>query len=147
VLHRNPMLVAAADEGFLESTHAGLKHCQFRKVSAATDVRKVVLAFEQVWFPWNAIFIASYETSKQRAAQMLDADPLPAAALAACSAGSASIAVIVTHPVDVVKTQLQVGRCKPWQAIRTILLEVLSQDCCDVHSSGQLASCQAARPG
>lgn len=41
----------------------------------------------------------------------MDAAELPAWALALCSAGSATLACIVTHPVDVCKTQLQV--CPP----------------------------------
>lgn len=61
-----------------------------------------------VWLPWNAIMIPSYEKSKQITAEVLSTDTLPVWAVAACSAASASLAVCLTHPLDVVKTQLQV---------------------------------------
>lgn len=65
-------------------------------------------AGNSVWFPWNAIYIASYEHAKKAASRRTDAAELPAWALALCSAGSATLACTVTHPVDVCKTQLQV---------------------------------------
>ena len=78
--------------------------------------------------PWNAVYIACYEQSKRFAAGWLapsddnlqagatDRDQtqagtamaLPGWAIASCAAGSATAAVVVTHPVDVVKTRLQV---------------------------------------
>lgn len=63
----------------------------------------------QVWFPWNAIYIASYENAKQWASGTLHTNELPAWALAMCSASSATLACAATHPVDVCKTRLQVG--------------------------------------
>lgn len=61
-----------------------------------------------VWLPWNAIMIPTYERSKVLAADVLGREVLPLWAVATCSAASASLAVCLTHPLDVVKTQLQV---------------------------------------
>ena len=88
-------------------------------------------ATNAVWLPWNAIYIACYEESKRIAAASLDrhsgslpspardstaAEPqrtsvaiLPGWAVAGCAAGSATAAVTLTHPADVVKTRLQVS--------------------------------------
>ena len=43
-----------------------------------------------------------------RVARALAADPLPAWSIAACSVSSSSLAVVCTHPADIVKTRLQV---------------------------------------
>eukprot|EP00208_Stichococcus_sp_RCC1054_P007262 CAMPEP_0206141942 /NCGR_PEP_ID=MMETSP1473-20131121/14842_1 /ASSEMBLY_ACC=CAM_ASM_001109 /TAXON_ID=1461547 /ORGANISM="Stichococcus sp, Strain RCC1054" /LENGTH=305 /DNA_ID=CAMNT_0053536713 /DNA_START=230 /DNA_END=1147 /DNA_ORIENTATION=+ len=63
-----------------------------------------------VWLPWNAIMIPSYEKSKAVAASALGCDvaALPTWAVAGCSAGASSLAVCLTHPIDVIKTRLQV---------------------------------------
>ena len=82
-------------------------------------------ATNAVWIPWNAIYIASYESSKRAAARALDGDStsgpdnssvisgreamLPAWAVAGCAAASSTLAVTLTHPADVVKTRLQVA--------------------------------------
>jgi hypothetical protein len=63
----------------------------------------------QVWFPWNAVYIASYEHAKKLAECTLHTHELPAWALMSCSASSATLACTLTHPVDVCKTQLQVS--------------------------------------
>ena len=85
-------------------------------------------ATNAVWLPWNAIYIACYEQSKRLAADRLvpragslhvaardsiDAEmqkvkALPGWAVAGCAAVSATVAVTLTHPADVVKTRLQV---------------------------------------
>lgn len=74
-----------------------------------------------VWVPWSALYLAGYEYAKTAAAQSLgvqgavdgsgDIQPgtLPVPVLFACSAAAASVAAIITHPMDVVKTRLQVG--------------------------------------
>ena len=69
----------------------------------------VSVLLPQVWFPWNAIYIASYEHAKQWASGTLHTSELPTWALAMCSASSATLACTMTHPVDVCKTRLQVG--------------------------------------
>ncbi|KAL3144186.1 hypothetical protein ABBQ32_003968 [Trebouxia sp. C0010 RCD-2024] len=72
-------------------------------------------ATNSVWFPWNMIYIASYERSKTALAQQLqlrDAGQLPGWGIAICSAGSAALAAWCTHPADVVKTRLQVLSAK-----------------------------------
>ena len=92
-------------------------------------------ATNAVWLPWNAIYIASYESSKRATARALGLAPpgggggapggasagsgvaaLPAWAVAGCAAASSTLAVTLTHPADVVKTRLQV---RPGQALRT----------------------------
>ncbi|KAG2501042.1 hypothetical protein HYH03_000861 [Edaphochlamys debaryana] len=101
-------------------------------------------ATNAVWIPWNALFIAFYESSKRAAlaaaggggaagagvgragggaeeASSSGRDETEAAGaqaqaeaqlspwvLGLCSAGSASLAGLLTHPADVVKTRLQV---------------------------------------
>lgn len=72
-------------------------------------------ATNSVWFPWNMIYIASYERSKVMLAQQLQVEgpgQVPGWGIAACSAGSAAIAAWCTHPADVVKTRLQVLSAK-----------------------------------
>lgn len=68
-------------------------------------------ATNSVWFPWNMIYIACYEKSKQSLTQSLQLEgpeQLPGWGIAASSAGSAALAAWCTHPADVVKTRLQV---------------------------------------
>ena len=88
-------------------------------------------ATNAVWLPWNAIYIASYESSKRAAARALNGASvgtvagrrsvsgggeaaLPAWAVAGCAAASSTLAVTLTHPADVVKTRLQVAFCPPY---------------------------------
>jgi len=64
-----------------------------------------------VWIPWTAIYVALYEGSKRDLTPRLrlsNSKDLPTWAFAACSGGSAAAAALVTHPFDIVKTQLQV---------------------------------------
>lgn len=68
-------------------------------------------ATNSVWFPWNMIYIASYEKSKTMLAHNLQLEgpgEIPGWGIAACSAGSAALAAWCTHSADVVKTRLQV---------------------------------------
>eukprot|EP00976_Prorocentrum_cordatum_P099240 1191759-Prorocentrum_minimum.AAC.2 len=64
-----------------------------------------------VWIPWNTIYIATYEASKREAAAHHNSgsvESLPAPAIVACAGVSAAVAAIVTNPIDVVKTRVQV---------------------------------------
>jgi len=93
--------------------------------SVAAGLMRGYRATNAVWLPWNAIYIACYEESKRVAAASLDRHSgslpspaglgrpsvaaLPGWAVAGCAAGSATVAVTLTHPADVVKTRLQVS--------------------------------------
>lgn len=77
-----------------------------------------------VWFPWSALYAATYGWTKSAAADwaassrpwstgarqcgLHGSQPLPIWAYPLCSGLSASVASAVTHPLDVVKTQVQV---------------------------------------
>lgn len=64
-----------------------------------------------VWLPWNVIYISAYEGARGAAARaqgLQRPEQLPAWSVAACSAGAAAAAAVLTHPGDVVKTRLQV---------------------------------------
>lgn len=66
-----------------------------------------------VWLPWNMIYVAGYLEAKRLACAALGhetPEQLPAWAVAGCSAGAAAGAALATHPADVVKTRLQVGK-------------------------------------
>lgn len=87
-------------------------------------------AMNALWMPWNLIYISMYESLKRRiyrrkqcSEKMLPIDgpndhevlqvppmtqALPLWAFPVCSSTSAAIAAIITHPIDVVKTRLQV---------------------------------------
>ena len=99
--------------------------------SVAAGLMRGYWATNAVWLPWNAIYIACYEESKRVAAASLDRHSsnlqasagnsiaaelprhsvaaLPGWAVAGCAAASATVAVTLTHPADVVKTRLQVS--------------------------------------
>jgi hypothetical protein len=90
------------------------------------------LAMNALWMPWNLIYLTLYESSKRRiyhwqlqreghwrpgpkqsgAVTVWEAPPmsqiLPLWAFPLCSSSCAAVAAVVTHPVDVVKTRLQV---------------------------------------
>ncbi|KAF8064482.1 mcfE [Scenedesmus sp. PABB004] len=68
-------------------------------------------ATNAVWLPWNALYVAGYEALRRAAADALcggEPASLPAWAVAGASAASAGAAAVATHPLDVVKTRLQV---------------------------------------
>lgn len=92
------------------------------------------LAMNALWMPWNLVYLTLYESSKRRIyrwqVERLKADEtvlsealpggvallrdppmsqvLPAWSYPLCSSSSAAVAAVVTHPIDVVKTRLQV---------------------------------------
>jgi hypothetical protein len=73
-------------------------------------------ATNAVWLPWNIIYIATYEAARLEAVRahgLARPEQLPAWSVAACSAGAAAAAALVTHPGDVVKTRLQVLTATP----------------------------------
>lgn len=87
-----------------------------------------------LWMPWNLIYIPSYESCKRswyyyyldlhrekvavsssKGYMVSEADPpmqklLPLWAFPLCSSVCAATAAVCTHPIDVVKTRLQVRR-------------------------------------
>ncbi len=95
-------------------------------------------ATNAVWIPWNMLYMSLYEQFKLLAAAGIRRPPLqhpkltkseqeggpgpplqkgeqeeedvalPPWALLMCSASAASVAAVATHPIDVVKTRLQV---------------------------------------
>ncbi|KAF5839700.1 mitochondrial carrier family [Dunaliella salina] len=75
-------------------------------------------ATNAVWIPWSVLHIAAYEKFKGWAADAYPGkqglhrspDDLPPWVLGGCSAASASLAALVTQPMDVVKTRLQVRK-------------------------------------
>eukprot|EP00889_Picochlorum_renovo_P003857 jgi/Picre1/30887/NNA_006246.t1 len=79
------------------------------------------LAMNTLWMPWNLIYLTMYEASKRRAYEWKlgnskypgtskrgEPDGLPPWVYPVCSSSCAAVAAIVTHPIDVVKTRLQV---------------------------------------
>lgn len=92
------------------------------------------VAMNSLWMPWNLIYLTMYEASKRKAYewkmkelkhrhgvssrlfQSKDGDHeivsyalvLPAWVYPVCSSSCAAIAATVTHPIDVIKTRLQV---------------------------------------
>lgn len=86
-------------------------------------------ATNAVWIPWSIVHISVYGQAKRSATQWQatqlpasppgdmdrgtvggSSEPLPAWLLGCLSACSATVACLVTHPADVVKTRLQVGK-------------------------------------
>ncbi|MEW5299936.1 MAG: hypothetical protein WDW38_002758 [Sanguina aurantia] len=92
------------------------------KERGVTGLLKGYWATNVVWVPWSALYLAGYELAKTAAAKSLGTQDgassspdsiqppstLPVPVLFACSAAAASAAAVLTHPMDVVKTRLQV---------------------------------------
>lgn len=82
-----------------------------------------------VWIPWNILYMSGYSQSKRAAAEVLglsSVDELSPATVGVCSALSAGAAGVLTHPLDVVKTRLQVlsankGPSSTWAIVRDLL--------------------------
>lgn len=90
-------------------------------------------AMNTLWMPWNLLYLTTYEACKRKIYDWkiqekgeffvnefqggdsetifiapTQAEILPAWAYPACSSSCAAMAAVVTHPIDVVKTRLQV---------------------------------------
>jgi hypothetical protein len=80
-------------------------------------------AMNALWLPWNMIYLTLYEGAKrrvylwqlERTEGEVEVSPhlpmqqaLPVWAFPICSSSCAMIAAVATHPIDVVKTRLQV---------------------------------------
>lgn len=67
-----------------------------------------------VWIPWNMLYMPLYEESKRQCmrfgGEMGKDGELHPVALIVCSAISASIAAVATHPLDIIKTRYQVSK-------------------------------------
>ena len=65
-----------------------------------------------VWIPWNMVYVPLYESSKRQCRKLSvdrerDLHPM---VLITCSAICASLAAVVTHPIDIIKTNYQVTK-------------------------------------
>lgn len=87
------------------------------------------LAMNALWMPWNLIYLTMYEASKrrayewkigQRSSKRGEGDGLPPWVYPVCSSSCAAVAAIVTHPIDVVKTRLQVISARSGKAPSSI---------------------------
>ena len=92
--------------------------------SSFSSLFKGYWAGNLVWIPWSGIYFASYEAIKKRLmmgrGQRGDSGeegerqesppppPPPACVVLFSSAAAASVAALITHPLDVVKTRMQV---------------------------------------
>lgn len=76
------------------------------------------LAMNALWMPWNLIYLTMYEAAKRKAYEWKirengsrgssKGSGLPAWVYPVCSSSCAAVAAVATHPIDVVKTRLQV---------------------------------------
>lgn len=86
-----------------------------------------------VWLPWNIMYITFYEATKRWWASTLEVGQvrdLPGWSIAVSSCTSAAVAAVATHPLDVIKTRVQVlasghgvsGSTTAWQVARALVL-------------------------
>lgn len=99
-------------------------------------------ATNSVWLPWNVLYIAMYEDFKQRLARSAacaeqqaerggQAQQLPTLwATCGASFSAAAIAAVLTHPLDVIKTRLQVlpSDAKGMLTFHTLLQQLLRSE-------------------
>ena len=64
-----------------------------------------------VWIPWNMLYTSMFEAAKRQGRghfKLREDQALPDTFVAGSSAAAATIAGVLTHPADVIKTRLQV---------------------------------------
>ncbi|CAG9460986.1 unnamed protein product [Pedinophyceae sp. YPF-701] len=83
-----------------------------------------------VWFPWGLIYAGSYERCKRSLADALDRtgpEDLPPWAFAFSAAAASAVGAVATHPLDVIKTRIQVlpdaggSRWRAWGVARRLV--------------------------
>lgn len=104
-----------------------------------------------VWVPWNILYVTLFEDARRKWATHLQCGgveflPGHATALSAFYAGG--LAAILTAPLDVVKTRLQVGSAaNPGLTAVTVLREMLGAEGARAFAQGAGARALSIAPG
>eukprot|EP01026_Neomeris_dumetosa_P024381 TRINITY_DN2032_c0_g1_i9.p1 TRINITY_DN2032_c0_g1~~TRINITY_DN2032_c0_g1_i9.p1 ORF type:complete len:304 (+),score=26.41 TRINITY_DN2032_c0_g1_i9:285-1196(+) len=100
-----------------------------------------------VWFPWGMVYMSCYEGLKRNLASCDNKYELSALQFAICSGISATIAVIVTHPLDIIKTRYQVLVNEKTSNMKTIVQRMIQDEGVNVLHKGLLARILTIAPG
>eukprot|EP01023_Acetabularia_acetabulum_P028089 TRINITY_DN26549_c0_g1_i1.p2 TRINITY_DN26549_c0_g1~~TRINITY_DN26549_c0_g1_i1.p2 ORF type:complete len:296 (+),score=46.79 TRINITY_DN26549_c0_g1_i1:181-1068(+) len=99
-----------------------------------------------VWFPWNVIYMSTYEGLKRQVNGEGNQDMTPLQ-YAVCSGISATIAVILTHPMDIIKTRYQVINSKEGDSIVGVVQQTIKSEGFGVLHKGLIARILTIAPG
>eukprot|EP00210_Caulerpa_lentillifera_P000264 g257.t1 len=79
---------------------------QLFNIGSLQDLFRGYWLSNSLWIPWSALYAIGYNTMKAKVA--VYHDEMPPWTFFTCSTIAAGLATMLTHPIDVVKTQLQV---------------------------------------
>ena len=68
-----------------------------------------------LWMPWSTIYISTYESLKDLELGGGGSSGSSTLELGSCAAAASTIACVLTHPIDVVKTRIQALPSQMWQ--------------------------------